>query len=502
MFAIIIALLLKVLDVAKEYSGELGAKIGGVLKSATMVALGGAAGAGSLVGRFGAKAGIAVYDGGKDKNGNKLAGRERLWGGIKTGLKGVAPVGLSVDSFSLKPSKILSGLKSTASGMASKAKESAKNGTWDIRNAVPKGDEFRKGMEGIMTGKTGISFGQLDAKGLKDRNKKWEDDDKKRKEEIALEKTEVSLLEDIRNLEGDRTELAEAQRLHTAAPTLATQTRLDDAKKRLQAREDNISKSLYNTSNKDLEKLDAEILTNPDVLNLMSADEISHLRDKSELPEKVKNKIREIRETPIKKALDEVEAAKRTGNAATIKAATEKAGKALGKLGKKEIETLSSDILNHPEIAALASPDALAQDALETMLKSDAIVPGVRKKLKDARYKPLKDTIAPSAAVPVPTVAQIIANPSLLDGAKVELDKFKEGEISKIETSVLQDPRVALLLSTQTLSKILDSGDMSETDRSVIKDIINEAYTHPGRPTGNSEKLGDWLNYDNRGKNF
>jgi hypothetical protein len=143
MFAIIIALLLKVLDVAKEYSGELGGKIGGVLKSATMVALGGAAGIGSMAGRFGAKAAIATYDG-------KGSVRERLTGGFKTGLKGVVPPGIG----SLKLKGVLPGMK-----------DMAKNGTWDVRNAVPKGDELKKGIEGIMTGKTGISFGQLDAKG-------------------------------------------------------------------------------------------------------------------------------------------------------------------------------------------------------------------------------------------------------------------------------------------------------------------------------------------------
>jgi hypothetical protein len=262
-----------------------------------------------------------------------------------------------------------------------------------------------------------------------------------------------------------------------------------------------MSKTLYTTSNKDLEKLDEDVLTNPEVLNLMSADEISHLRDKSELSEKVKNKIRGIRETPVKTALDEVVAAKTTANAAAIKAATEKAGKALGKLGKKEIETLSSDILNHPEIAALASPEALSSETLDTILKSDAVVPGVKKKLRDARYQPLKDKLAPSATVPtVPTVAEIIANPALLNETRTELGKFKEAEISKISTSVLQDPRVTVLLSTQTLAKILDSGDMSPAERSTIRTTIEQA--HAGGSAGNSQKLAEWLQNDSRGRNF
>jgi len=51
MFAVIIALLLKILDVSKKYSGEMGGKIGGLLKSGIGIALGGATAAVGLVGR-------------------------------------------------------------------------------------------------------------------------------------------------------------------------------------------------------------------------------------------------------------------------------------------------------------------------------------------------------------------------------------------------------------------------------------------------------------------
>lgn len=453
MFAVIITLLLKILDVSKKYSGEMGGKIGAVLKSATMVAFGGVAGLGSVAGRFGARTAVAISDG-------KGSVRERIVGGISTGFKSVAPTMPKMPAM----------------------KDLIKNGTWDIRNAVPKGDAFKKGFESILTGKANSSFGQLDSKALKERDKKW-------KEERSLGETEVNLLEEIRNLEQERADLAKKEAAYAAASTPANKAALDAAKDATQKREDKISATFYKTSNKDLEKLDKDgILTNEEALNLMSAEEIAHLTEKSELSDTVKNKIKDIRQKGLKQAV--------------IRGDKKGISDALRKLSKKEKETLSNDILNPNNPANLedfASVEALSADDFETILKSDAVVPGVKRKLTEARYKPIKTALS---ATPVPPITAIATTPTLLNTARAELGKFKEGEIMKMDKSILQDPRITLLLSPNILRKMLDAGNLDSADRNTIRNTVRLA--HAAQPTGigNSQKLHEWLTNDNQGKMF
>ncbi|MFA6158498.1 MAG: hypothetical protein WC763_02620 [Candidatus Paceibacterota bacterium] len=458
MFALIIMMLLKTLSIAKKYSGELGKNIGGALKSATLVGFGGLAGASSLFTRGLVRGGI----GAAEKLGDKTAtgsARERLFSGFKSGAGSIIPTMPKMPSL----------------------KDMAKNGTWDIRNAIPAaGGTFLKTGQSILTGKADSSLGLLDAKALKTRDKEW-------KEGAELKKTEISILEDIRNIEEQQNKIATG--------TLSAADRAT-VEAKIQGHQDSISTSLSKTSNKDLEKMDKDgVLTNEHVLNLMSAEEIAHLTEKSELSEAIKGKIRGIREKGLKTAME-------AGRPDEVK-------KALKKLSKKEKEGLSNDILNldmnvpanAAKIKTLVSPEAMSPDDFEILMKSDSIVPGNKKKLREARHKPLKDVLA---AVPRPTADQVGRDASLITGAQGILSKFKDGEISKMDKEILQDPRISVLLSTQALTKLIDSDDFNDADRAVIRDNIITAAgaLGPAGHVGNSQKLANWLMDDNKGKYF
>jgi hypothetical protein len=487
MFALVIGMLLKILEISKKFSGGVGKGAAGILKSATMVAFGGLAGASSLAARVGVRGGISAIDKARDP---KATGslREKLYSGFTSGAGTALP---SMPKMSFKES-------------VASLKNSAKTGTWDIRNAVPKGDAFSKPMMSIIQGKADSSFGQLDAKGLKDI-------DKKRKEEKSFEQTELALLRDIKELEKARTELAEGKKNGMSASNIA------DLEKNVQGHEDKISASLSKISNKDLEKIDKDALTNKNVLNLMSNEQVAHLAEKSELSDATKDKIRALREKDIKDSITQIEEANAAVNVAEIayaasptpatedalkaarakvRDAQESARKALKKLSKKEKEKISKDTVD-ANLDLFATPEVLSQDDFDTMMKSDSIVPGMKAKIREARYASV--TTAVGGGV---TVAGIAANTALVDDMRKEMNRFGENEIPKMSKKLLQDPRVSMLLTPQMLRKMMDSGDLDRRDRDVIRKNIADAVTAGMGGVGNVNSLHAWLDSDRQGKIF
>jgi hypothetical protein len=110
MFAIIIMMLLKCLEIAKENSGELGDKIAGFAKGAVSVAFGGVAGAGALA----ARTGVGAYFAAKDaKPGEGM--KDARSAAYKT-FRSAIPVWNSTTPLSQT------------------IKNAAKEGSWDVRN--------------------------------------------------------------------------------------------------------------------------------------------------------------------------------------------------------------------------------------------------------------------------------------------------------------------------------------------------------------------------------
>jgi len=465
LFAIIAIMLLKSLKVAEDYTGAVAGQVGGLIKNAAGIAVGGGIG---IIGRA-TTAGIVAGANAKAAEGSvtPITLRARLWEGVKGATKATIPPGIVT-----QPSRWVGA-----------AKDAAKGGTWDVRNLAPE----KSTVMGVISGKDTL---QKSAKDIKEEGKKWA-------EERGLLTTEVSLLEELTKIEEEKKILANAEVTLTAAiaggsaPAIAAaEAARDTAKDAVGKREDKISSIFYKTSNKDLEKLNVDkVLTNKTALGLMSTEQVMHLKDKSELPGSVKSKITGVREADLVEAMT-------AGSAPNIE-------KALKKLSKKELETLSSGVLTHANISSLATPEALEYNKLDTIMKSDAIGPGTKNRIRDARYKTIKDRLSAGPG----TLADILTTPAILTPIETELARFKsETEISKMNEEILKDPRVTLSLSTQALSKVAE--ELSASDRAVMRQTIEDAYsaTVGARPpvaaVGNVKKLYDWVTNNNRGKQF
>lgn len=358
--------------------------------------------------------------------------------------------------------------------------DKAKNGTWDVRN-IPTGagsvGDALAGAVSFGTDGAKIDMKAPSQKDVKAQKSAWDEERKK-------EKAETNLLRDIVALETARLDLDEAK--SSTGPSRNAD--IAAAQEVIWKTEDSISKTLGDLSNKQLEKLSKKALNDPRVLDMLTANQLDYLAEKSELSEGDKTKIREARHRGINSSLFEVD---KDGKILRNPDGTpkenpkldkKKVAEATKKLGKKELESLPVDVLSNPHFA-----ESLDSDKLDTILRSDSIGAGSKGRIKANRYRKM---------------AEIVANPSTkADDIRNEFDrlKMKANEISKLDKEMFIDRGGAVNETMMEAIKpeVLDKMIVNEVDdgtRAKIRKFVE------ANPTIN-QPLADWLQ-GNRGRVF
>lgn len=262
---------------------------------------------------------------------------------------------------------------------------------------------------------------------------------------------DTSRKDDIKRIKEQKADIKANRRINTLRNTVKTTevpeilTDKDLAKYKTQAMRDSVQKAqtdyrdnqidlLQKTyskmSNKELESLDAKTLT--EHAQYLSAGQFEYVSEKSEkFGEEDKEKIKNARFEPLKKAIDDGKA--------------DEAKKLTKALSDKEIELLDAEMLKKPEFIS-----NLSQNQIDNILKSSKFTTIQKNRIKEEVIKPLKTAIEAKSATDIATI----------------LGKMKNQQIAKLDSKYLLDDNVIAQLTPKMMAEM-----PKELDSATLKSI-------------------------------